>query len=1215
MSHRSSLPAALLILLALIGSFGASPQAAIIILPSATITVTSAADNMDVDGLVTLREAILASNTNTSVDGSVSGEVLDTIVFDPSLAGSTISLTGIDDTTWLNSSFAISSNFLTIQGLASGGITIERNGGGSEMRLFYVASDGFLSLRDITLEGGVARGGNSPTSGGGGRGGGGAGMGGLIFNEGSLTIERSTLTNAMAIGGETGGFSPGSTSGTRGGHPNGGTAGSFGNPNGTSGMLGGFGGGGGGGGNGFGGTAGNGGDGGFGGGAGGGGGNSGGGGSTGSAGSPGFGGGSGAGGGAVNGGVGGGGAAFGGAIFNHGGAVTIENSTVSDNSAAGGTGASGFGGGVFNRNGSVTILNSTISNNAADDGGAVYHLGDGDTAEIDIDNSILANSSAGDDFQSNAINVGTANSAGTNNIIESETGFNGLNSTSDPMLGSLADNGGPTFTRALMAGSPAIDSGSNTEAQSGGLTVDQRGEPRFGDAITDIGAYETEAPEIEVSPASLRFNHTAVGAGPSSPETLIISNVGNADLTIISVGLSFGDVGDFAVSSDSGEGMLAPGASREVTLVYEPTTEGAHGSTLQIFSDDADEPGLLVNLGGVSPLTAGPILPGCSTPEVFTSAPSLAIPSGPAVVSDEIIVNGVGTYLWDLNIQTFIRHAANNHLDITIQSPSGTVVTLTTDNGGLLSDGFNGTLWDDQADPNGEVTGLGFVNEGLVTDSLYSDAVSEELLVPEEAFGAFIGEDPNGSWVLTISDDAAGGDGTLDSYSLILTTCDETPISVGPTTFTNSSAETIVPTGPVTVSSELVVSGLEEILCDVNLTMDIVHTFAGDLDITLRSPAGTIVTLTTDNGSGADNVFDGTVWDDDADPDGQVPYASNQGLVTDTAYVNLVPEPTLVPEEALAAFNGENPNGTWLLTVRDDAGADGGTLSQWSLDIETCALPEPDIDVMPLMLAYGDWDIDDGPTTAMIVSVENTGTGNLNFTGDGFTITGSTPKHFEFTAPPDTSALAPGMTRTVSIVFDPENVSPKARTLEITTDDPDEPTVVVDLTGTGIDQEITVLPLVVTFVEQGVGLGAGPAMDVTVANVGAAPLNFTGPGAVLGGTEVGDFAISNAPDLVTPIAPGTDRVISVTFSAMGDGERKAQLTITTDDTDEPSVVVQLEGTGAPIGPTGLTTGQIVEEILTRTTGAPASPDPYDVNMDGDLDAGDVTSNVNDINTP
>jgi hypothetical protein len=41
----------------------------------------------------------------------------------------------------------------------------------------------------------------------------------------------------------------------------------------------------------------------------------------------------------------------------------------------------------------------------------------------------------------------------------------------------------------------------------------------------------------------------------------------------------------------------------------------------------------------------------------------------------------------------------------------------------------------------------------------------------------------------------------------------------------------------------------------------------------------------------------------------------------------------------------------------------------------------------------------------------------------------------------------------------------------------------------------------------------------------------------------------------------------------------------------------------------------VEEILTRTTGAPASPDPYDVNMDGDLDAGDVTSNVNDINTP
>jgi Ca2+-binding RTX toxin-like protein len=44
----------------------------------------------------------------------------------------------------------------------------------------------------------------------------------------------------------------------------------------------------------------------------------------------------------------------------------------------------------------------------------------------------------------------------------------------------------------------------------------------------------------------------------------------------------------------------------------------------------------------------------------------------------------------------------------------------------------------------------------------------------------------------------------------------------------------------------------------------------------------------------------------------------------------------LVPEEALAAFYGEDPNGTWTLTIRDDLANDGGTLGEWTLDVTTC---------------------------------------------------------------------------------------------------------------------------------------------------------------------------------------------------------------------------------------------------------------------------------------
>ena len=43
----------------------------------------------------------------------------------------------------------------------------------------------------------------------------------------------------------------------------------------------------------------------------------------------------------------------------------------------------------------------------------------------------------------------------------------------------------------------------------------------------------------------------------------------------------------------------------------------------------------------------------------------------------------------------------------------------------------------------------------------------------------------------------------------------------------------------------------------------------------------------------------------------------------------------LVPEEAMGAFGCENPNGTWTLTISDDAAAGGGTLNSWSIEITT----------------------------------------------------------------------------------------------------------------------------------------------------------------------------------------------------------------------------------------------------------------------------------------
>ena len=76
----------------------------------------------------------------------------------------------------------------------------------------------------------------------------------------------------------------------------------------------------------------------------------------------------------------------------------------------------------------------------------------------------------------------------------------------------------------------------------------------------------------------------------------------------------------------------------------------------------------------------------------------VTIPLEPAVVTSTIEVVGLRGAIFDVDVRTFIRHTFNSDLDITLTSPEGTVVTLTTDNGGASNDVFNGTLWDDQAD-------------------------------------------------------------------------------------------------------------------------------------------------------------------------------------------------------------------------------------------------------------------------------------------------------------------------------------------------------------------------------------------------------------------------------------------------------------------------------------------------------------------------------------
>jgi len=163
--------------------------------------------------------------------------------------------------------------------------------------------------------------------------------------------------------------------------------------------------------------------------------------------------------------------------------MTLTNSTVSGNQATGGE--ENWGGGISNDayDGGVatmTLTNCTVSDNeATNDGGGIY-----DDGTATLINSIVANSISGGDCHS----TGTVNDGGYNLV---EDGTCGFPAGGDPVLGPLQDNGGPTWTHALLPGSPAIDAIPPANCP---VDTDQRGVTRPQGNNCDIGAYEWQPP-------------------------------------------------------------------------------------------------------------------------------------------------------------------------------------------------------------------------------------------------------------------------------------------------------------------------------------------------------------------------------------------------------------------------------------------------------------------------------------------------------------------------------------------------------------------------------------------------------------------------------------------------------------------------------------------------------------------------------------------------
>ena len=272
----------------------------------------------------------------------------------------------------------------------------------------------------------------------------------------------------------------------------------------------------------------------------------------------------------------------GGGIYNGvSGTVNATNVTLNGNTA--GT----LGGGIHN-NATATVNSSTISGNMAASGGGIYN-----NFTTTLNNSLIAlnmgadgpdllgRGSRGKPFSGNNNLIGNADGSEAFGPTTNQLGSTG--SPINPRLGPLQDNGGPTFTQALLAGSPAIDAGATA------LASDQRGvsRPQDGDGVggaqPDIGSFESEGlPELTINDVTV--------AEPANGSTLVNFTVSLSRSSSVAVSVDFATTDGTALAgsdytANAGTLVFAPGETSKtvtVTVLGDALTENAENFIINL---------------------------------------------------------------------------------------------------------------------------------------------------------------------------------------------------------------------------------------------------------------------------------------------------------------------------------------------------------------------------------------------------------------------------------------------------------------------------------------------------------------------------------------------------------------------------------------------------------------------------------------------------------
>lgn len=279
-------------------------------------------------------------------------------------------------------------------------------------------------------------------------------------------------------------------------------------------------------------------------------------------------------------------AASGGAIYNSGGAaLSMTNCTIAGNTV---TGGATIGGAAISNGGTVVLENCTVAYNTSN--GVAGGLDNRNSNSFTIQNTLVAGNTGGSNpdaagpFASQDYNlVGN----GTGVTFTGATSHNQVGTSAapiDPRLGPLQDNGGATFTVALLPGSPAIDAIPGA-APANFPAIDQRDSARpvdggDGDNIPegDIGAYEADAPVAFFVATTGSDSNTGVTA--NQPLRNIVTAINRSALSGV-ITIAPGTYTENLVLQKSVALQGTPGAAS--TTIIQSINDATRRTTLVVF--------------------------------------------------------------------------------------------------------------------------------------------------------------------------------------------------------------------------------------------------------------------------------------------------------------------------------------------------------------------------------------------------------------------------------------------------------------------------------------------------------------------------------------------------------------------------------------------------------------------------------------------------------